>query len=103
MVGGLGSGGGCVGLHVPGGSIRVNDAVDPQRAAAQLQRHAERCTDHREVEVEAKELKTSDAEQVADALLVVAEVEVAAARDNGKGRCDERALAASRHGGLIAT
>jgi hypothetical protein len=33
----------------------------------------------------------------------VAEVEVAAARDDGKGRGDERALAASRHAGLIAT
>ena len=88
---------------MPGGSIRIDDAVDPQRAATQLEGHAERRADHREVEVEAEELKASDAEQVSDALLVVAEIEVAAARDDGERGGDERALAASRHAGLVAT
>jgi hypothetical protein len=87
---------------VPGGSICIHDAVDPQRAAAQLQGHPERGADDGEVEVETEELKTCDAEQVADALLVVAEVEVAAPGDDGERRRDHGALASSGHGALVA-
>src|SRR5260370_10600615 len=59
-------------LHLLGGSVRVNDAEKPQAAAAELHRHAHRGSDHGQVKVGAEELQASDADQVRNALALVA-------------------------------
>src|SRR5439155_8654540 len=79
-------------FHVLGGAVRIDDAVCPQRAASELHRHSDREPNDAEVEVETEELQAQDADQVTDALHVVAEVEVAHARDHGQQRSDARVL-----------
>ena len=87
---------------VLGRPVRIDDAVEPQRAAAQLHRHAERSADDGQVEIEPEELQASDAEQEPDAFLVVAQVEVAASRNDGQRGRRERVLRTPDHIALVA-
>lgn len=67
-----------------GGPVRVDDAVGPQRSASELHRHTDGGPDHSEIEVEAEELQTDDPNEIGNSFHVVAEVEMAAARDDRK-------------------
>src|SRR5216684_8580194 len=68
-------------FHVLGRPVRVDDAEEPQRPAAELQRHSDDGADRREGQVEPEELQPSDSKQVGQAFHVVTEVKMPAARD----------------------
>src|SRR6266849_3658179 len=80
------------GLHLLGRPVCIDDAEEPQPGAAELHRHSNRGPDDAEVQVEAKELQASDADQVRDPLQVVAEVEMPEPWDDRKGGREGRAL-----------
>lgn len=86
-----------------GGAVGIDDAEQPQAAAAELHGHTDGGPDHGEVEVGAEELQASDAEQVGDPFHVVAEVEVTQARDDGQGCGQGRTLSRSYICGLVRT
>jgi IS30 family transposase len=94
---------GLAGLHSFGGPVCVDDAKEPQAAAAQLHGHAYGCADHGEVEVSPEELKAANPDQVGDAFHVVAEVEMAEARDDRKRGGESRALSRAAILALVRT
>src|SRR2546425_857156 len=90
-------------LHLLGGAVGIDDAEDPQGAGAELEWDPDRQADHARVKAQVEQLKTAYAQQKAEALQVVAEIEVAQARHDGQGRGQPRALARpSDRGGVAA-
>ncbi len=79
-----------------GGAVRIDDAENPQRAAAKLERHADRRPDHGEVEVQTEELESADPQQVGQAFHGVPKVEVAEPRHDRERRSEHRTLVRSR-------
>ena len=84
-----------------GGPVRVDDAEQPQAAAAKLHGHADRGADHGQVKVGPEELQAADTDEVGDPLQVVAEVEMPEAGNDRQCGRQGRTLARLTYDALI--